>query len=120
MEHKENLLNNPNFKILKEYNLKWQKDNFPSGPVVKNPLSKAGDVGLVTGHGTKIPHATTAECACSLSPFTREALREVFALHCNRRSLHTATKTQNSPKMHKKIKDNERMNLSLVNKITMK
>ena len=71
MEHKENLLNNPNFKILKEYNLKWQKDNFPSGPVVKNPLSKAGDVGLVTGHGTKIPHATTAECACSLSPFTR-------------------------------------------------
>ena len=31
--------------------------NFPSGPVVKNPPSSAGDVGLIAGQGTKISHA---------------------------------------------------------------
>ena len=31
--------------------------DFPGGPVVKNPPSNAGDVGLIPGGGTKIPHA---------------------------------------------------------------
>ena len=31
--------------------------DFPGGPVVKNPPSDAGDVGLIPGQGTKIPHA---------------------------------------------------------------
>ena len=31
--------------------------DFPGGPVVKNPPSNAGDVGLISGQGTKIPHA---------------------------------------------------------------
>ena len=31
--------------------------DFPGGPVVKNPPSNAGDVGLIPGQGTKIPHA---------------------------------------------------------------
>ena len=31
--------------------------DFPGGPVVKNLLSKAGEVGLIPGRGTKIPHA---------------------------------------------------------------
>ena len=31
--------------------------DFPGGPVVKNPPSNAGDVGLIPGWGTKIPHA---------------------------------------------------------------
>ena len=31
--------------------------DFPGGPVVKNPPSNAGDVGLIPGRGTKIPHA---------------------------------------------------------------
>ena len=30
---------------------------FPGGPGVKNPPFNAGDVGLVPGQGTKIPHA---------------------------------------------------------------
>ena len=30
----------------------------PGGPVVKNPPSKAGDVGSIPGGGSKIPHAT--------------------------------------------------------------
>ena len=46
---------------------------FPGGPVVKNPPCNVGDVGLIPGQGTKIPHAvgqlslcaTTAEPACS-------------------------------------------------------
>ena len=31
--------------------------DFPGGPVVKNLSSNAGDVGLISGQGTKIPHA---------------------------------------------------------------
>ena len=31
--------------------------DFPGGPVVKNPPSNAGDVGSISGQGTKIPHA---------------------------------------------------------------
>ena len=31
--------------------------DLPGGPVVKNPPSNAGDVGLIPGWGTKIPHA---------------------------------------------------------------
>ena len=30
--------------------------DFPGGPVVKNPPSNAGDMGLIPGQGTKIPH----------------------------------------------------------------
>ena len=32
--------------------------DFPGGPVVKNLPCSAGDSGLITGWGTKIPHAT--------------------------------------------------------------
>ena len=32
--------------------------DFPGGPVVKNPPSNAGDLGLIPGLGTKIPHAS--------------------------------------------------------------
>ena len=31
--------------------------DFAGGPVVKNPPSSAGDLGLIPGRGTKIPHA---------------------------------------------------------------
>ena len=31
--------------------------DFPSGPVVKNLPSNAGDMGLISGKGTKILHA---------------------------------------------------------------
>ena len=32
--------------------------DFPCGPLVKNPLSSAGNPGSITGLGTKIPHAS--------------------------------------------------------------
>ena len=31
---------------------------FPGGPVVKNLPCNAGDVGLISGRGTEVPHAT--------------------------------------------------------------
>ena len=31
--------------------------DFPGGSMVKNPHSTAGDVGSISGRGTKIPHA---------------------------------------------------------------
>ena len=34
--------------------------DFPGGPVVKNPLCNAEDVGLIPGQGTKIPHVGVA------------------------------------------------------------
>ena len=46
--------------------------DFPGGPVVKNPPASTGDVGWIPGRGTKIPHAlgqlrprtTTTEPTC--------------------------------------------------------
>ena len=37
------------------HNNEW--GDFAGGPVLKNPLSNAGDVGLIPGGGTEIPHA---------------------------------------------------------------
>ena len=37
-----------------------QQGDFPGGPVVKNPPSKAGHVGSIPGQGTKISHAVGA------------------------------------------------------------
>ena len=49
-----------------------QNQDFPGGPVVKNPSSNTGDAGLISGQGTKIPHvvgqlnsdAKTTELTC--------------------------------------------------------
>ena len=48
--------------------------HFPGGPMVKNPPSNAGDVGLIPSQGTKIPHATG-----QLSPHA--ATTELVRLH---------------------------------------
>ena len=34
-----------------------REEDFPVGPVVKNPPSYAGDTASIPGQGTKIPHA---------------------------------------------------------------
>ena len=43
--------------------------DFPGGAVVKNTLFNAGDMGLIPGWGTKIPHAAGP---LSLRPATTE------------------------------------------------
>ena len=48
--------------------------DFPGGPVVKNPPYNAGDAGSIPGRRTKIPHA-----AGQLSPFT--AAKEAPVCH---------------------------------------
>ena len=50
-------------------NLKAHWD-FPGGPVVRNLPSNAGNLGLIPGRGTKIPHATG-----QLSPHALEPAR---------------------------------------------
>ena len=45
--------------------------DFPDGPVVKNPASKAGEVGLIPGQGTRIPLILVGNTALEqLSPHT--------------------------------------------------
>ena len=39
--------------------------DFPGGPVVKNLSYNAGDVGLIPGQGTKIPHAAGQLSPCA-------------------------------------------------------
>ena len=34
--------------------LQWE--DFPGGPVVRNPPARTGDMGSIPGWGTKIPH----------------------------------------------------------------
>ena len=43
--------------IFKIYEELIQLRDFPGSPVVQNPPSNAGDVGLIPGQGTKIPQA---------------------------------------------------------------
>ena len=45
-------------------NIEYIQD-FPGGPVVKNPPSKAGDVGLIPGQGTNILHAAGQLSPCA-------------------------------------------------------
>ena len=70
--------------------------DFPGGLVVKSPPSSAGDKGLISGQGTKIPHTTG-----HLNP--RDTVREPVCFRAytpqkqkpaNRESLFTAIKTQ--------------------------
>ena len=51
--------------------------DFPGGPVVKNLPSNTGDVGSISGWGTKIPHAAgqLSPCATTTEP-TRSGARE--------------------------------------------
>ena len=44
--------------------LKESKD-FPDGPVVKNPLSNAGDMHRIPGQEVKIPHAAELISPCT-------------------------------------------------------
>ena len=39
--------------------------DFPGGPVVKNLPSNAGDAGLITGWGTRFPHAARQLSPCA-------------------------------------------------------
>ena len=66
---------------------KGETGDFPGGPVVKNLPSNAGDVGSITGRGTKIPHAagqqslrTTTEPMCCKLQSPRATTTE--PMHC--------------------------------------
>lgn len=39
--------------------------DFPDGPVIKNPPTSAGDLGLAPGEGTKIPQALGQLSLCT-------------------------------------------------------
>ena len=79
------------FKGKTKVHLKKTSD-FPGGPVIKNLPSNAGDVGLIPGFGTKIPHA-----AKQLSPCTANTEPK----HHDERSPCTAMKTQCSQNLKK-------------------
>ena len=53
MVHSEKLGERIKIKDQKSKKLK----DFPSGPVIKDLPSKAGDVGSIPGWGTKVPYA---------------------------------------------------------------
>ena len=55
----------------RERNKKGRKQDFPSGPVVKNSLCTAGDTGSIPGRGTTILHAAEQ---LSTHTTTRESL----------------------------------------------
>ena len=82
--------------------------DFPGGPVVKNPPSKAGDAGLIPVQGTKIPHATGQLSPCIA---TEKPLHTIA-----RESLHVTVKTQGRQKI-KQIKPSTLV-LSILPKLT--
>ena len=75
-------------------------NNFLSGPVVKNPPSHAGDVGLIPARGTKIPRGTEQLSPCTTA--TEPALEPMVR---NKGSPpRTATKTHHSQINQPKLK----------------
>jgi len=63
--------------------------NFPDGPVVKNPSSKVGDVDLIPGWRTGIPHAVG-----QLSPAAATREKPMKIPRASVRILSAATKSQ--------------------------
>ena len=68
--------------------------NFPGGPVVKNLLSNAGDIGSIPGWGTKIPRASGQ---LSLSAGT------TVPILCNKRKPSAAMRPNKAKKKKKKL-----------------
>ena len=47
--------------------MKSDGGDFPGGLVVKNPSFNAGDMGLIPGQGTKIPHVLEQLSLCAVT-----------------------------------------------------
>ena len=65
------------------HNNEWR--DFAGSPVVKNPLSNAGDVGLIPGGGTEIPLAVGVAGSTSHNYWAQHNLTRE-SVHCNERS----------------------------------
>ena len=65
------------------HNNEWR--DFAGSPVVKNPLSNAGDVGLIPGGGTEIPLAVGVAGSTRHSYWAQHTLTRE-SVHCNERS----------------------------------
>ena len=91
--------NTPRHIVIKVTKIKDR--DFPGGPVVMNPPSKAGDAGSIPGQGTKIPYATGQLSLCSAA--TESACSRAWvpqqesATHHNQRSPHTTTRDAHTP-----------------------
>ena len=62
---------------LPEVNQETYQRDFPSGPVVKNPPSNAGDTVCIPGWGSKIPHAMEQVNQCAA---TREKQQKILSV----------------------------------------
>ena len=80
MVHSEKLGERTKIKDQKSKKLK----DFPSGPVVKNLPSKAGDVGLIPGWGTKIPQAIGQLSLCTAILYATAREKPIC---CNEKSM---------------------------------
>ena len=63
---------------------KKSSQDFPGGPVVKNPRTNAGDTDSTPGWG-KIPHAVGQLSPCTPTTETHSPQRRVALAHCNQR-----------------------------------
>ena len=71
--------------------LKVRPGEFSNGPVVKNPPCSAGDMGLIPGQGTKIPHAMERLSPCTAAGESMHHNEKIP--HDSTKSLHATTKT---------------------------
>ena len=55
---REEVFREPGINMYTLLDLKWITRDFPGGPGVKNPPSRARDVNLIPGQGAKTSHAT--------------------------------------------------------------
>ena len=79
------------------FRYKRRQRDFPVGAVVKNPPGNAGDVGLIPGQGTKIPHAAEQLGLHTTGPGdSRAHVPQLDRPRATARIQHAATKTRRS------------------------
>ena len=78
--------------------------DFPGGPVVKNPPTDAGDVGLIPAPGTKIPRAVGQLRPRAAIPEAPEHLRAHVLKqekHCNEKPCTATGSSPHGPQLGK-------------------
>ena len=60
-----------------------RRGDFPGGPVVKNSLPNAGDMGWIPGQGTKILHAAEQPSAYTMTSESKPCTRKKDSVSSN-------------------------------------
>ena len=91
---------------ISKFKLQWEWEGFPGGPVVKNSLCNARDLGLIHGRGTKVQHVAEQLSLCIA---TRKSTGHNERSHTTRWKCHVPHLRPNTVKLISKYSFTKRM-----------